>query len=208
MHIQLSNIGKKYNREWIFKALNARFDTGKSYAILGSNGSGKSTLLKIISGYVIPSEGEITYSDKQVIPQENIFKYVSAAAPYIELYEELSFTEAVEFQNKFSPFLFSVESILDKTELPLQKQIRNFSSGMKQKAKLALAIFSSAPILLLDEPTINLDSRAKNWYSDQMEVLRKDKLIVVCSNFEELEYHFTDEKIEVENFKALRQAKA
>jgi len=204
MQITLSNIGKKFNRNWIFRGLNQRLEIGKSYAVLGSNGSGKSTLLKLISGFTIPSEGEIHYLNDKEISQDKIYKSISCVAPYLEIYEEYTIPEIIKFQEKFSPFSTSDEEIISQLELPTNRIIEDFSSGMKQKVKLALALFSSSPILLFDEPTINLDAKAKAWYASQIQKIRKEKLIVVCSNYEDIEYNFCEELIQIENFKAVK----
>ena len=89
MKIELSDIGKRFNRDWIFKNVRAEFVAGKMYALLGHNGSGKSTLLKVISGHLSPSEGKITWADQKNIDREDIFRHVSLCAPYLDLIEEL-----------------------------------------------------------------------------------------------------------------------
>src|ERR1035437_5270500 len=136
MKIILENISKKYNRTWIFKDINYSFETGKSYAILGSNGSGKSTLLQVISGFQSQSKGDIYYLDnngKKVIP-ENFYTYISIAAPYMELPEEFTLREMIHFHSKFKKCKFTVDEILLILEMEKEKdkEIKDFSSGMKQ----------------------------------------------------------------------------
>jgi ABC-type multidrug transport system ATPase subunit len=87
MNISLNNVGRRFNKEWIFRNLSTEFTSGNSYAILGPNGSGKSTLLSVLTGSLSPSEGEISFSDTKEISVENIYKYISLAAPYLELVE-------------------------------------------------------------------------------------------------------------------------
>src|SRR6187402_602921 len=89
--ISLEDIGRRFNRDWIFKNISYTFSSGNSYAILGSNGSGKSTLLQILNGSLGPSKGKITYMFKgSVIPTEAIYEHLSLAAPYLELIEDFS----------------------------------------------------------------------------------------------------------------------
>ncbi len=202
MKITLSNIGKKFNRNWIFRGLNKSLELGKSYAVLGANGSGKSTLLKLISGFTIPSEGDIKYETDQEISQEKIYKSITCVAPYLEIYEEYTIPELIAFQKKFKPFTLSDEELLSELNLPNDRVIEDFSSGMKQKVKLGLALFSNSPILLFDEPTINLDAKAKEWYVKQIQKIRKNRLVLICSNYEDVEYNFCEELIQIENFKA------
>lgn len=194
MKITLENIGKRFNREWIFRNVNYEFSLGNKYSILGTNGSGKSTLLQIIAGSLSQTEGEIKYEN-----QELFFKNVSYAAPYLELAEEMTWQEAVQFHGKFKKFVlrFDEEKIISLSELKSSagKQIRNFSSGMKQRAKLSLAILSDTPLLLLDEPATNLDENAVKWYQNLIAEFAKEKLVIVCSNYNKEEYSFCTESL-------------
>ncbi|MEO5643144.1 MAG: ATP-binding cassette domain-containing protein, partial [Bacteroidia bacterium] len=102
MQIQLENLGKKFGREWIFRTLNYMFDEAKPVVISGSNGSGKSTLLQVISGSMMEGEGKIIYSHEgKVIPQEDIYQYISYASPYLELMEDFTLSESISFHSKF-----------------------------------------------------------------------------------------------------------
>ncbi len=98
MKIKLTNVGKRYNSEWIFRNVHFEFDTNKHYAITGPNGSGKSTLLQIIGGAITYNEGNITYtSDDLTIASEKIFTTMSIAAPYLDLIEEMTLHEFFSF---------------------------------------------------------------------------------------------------------------
>ncbi|HQU56137.1 MAG TPA: ABC transporter ATP-binding protein, partial [Chitinophagaceae bacterium] len=91
MTISLSDAGKRYNREWIFRHFNYQFDAGKTYAITGANGSGKSTLLQVINGSMYANEGKINYTiDGKKCPAETVYKTISICAPYLELIEEMT----------------------------------------------------------------------------------------------------------------------
>jgi len=161
MKINLEKAGKHFNREWIFRNLSYQFEQGKHCAITGANGSGKSTLLQAIAGAISLNEGKIIYQKEKEISPERIFNFFTLAAPSIELPEEMTAKEFLHFHKTFKPFIqnISCEEILQATGLiaAADKQIRFFSSGMKQRIKLAQAIFAAAPILLLDEPCTNLD---------------------------------------------------
>lgn len=204
--IHLKDIGKRFNHEWIFRKINYEFTEGNHYAILGSNGSGKSTLLQLISGNVLSSEGKVTYQIRdEVIPEENIFSYLSFAAPYLELFEEFTLVESIDFQAQFKPFCNSLttEQIVETLHLGTtqNKQLKYYSSGMKQKVRLALAILSNTPLLLLDEPTSNLDKKAIDWYQKLVKDYSKNRLIIVCSNQQEHEYVFCNKQLHIENYK-------
>jgi len=195
MNITLKNIGKRFNKEWILRNIDFEFEATGNYAILGSNGSGKSTLLQIIAGNISASEGEIDFS----IPSEEVFKHIAFTSPYLELPEEMTFEEAVRFHGKFKKHYngFSEKQIIELSglESSADKEVRNFSSGMKQRAKLALAILSHTPLLLLDEPCSNLDESAAKWYQNLIAEYAKEKLVIVCSNYNKEEYGFCTKQL-------------
>jgi ABC-2 type transport system ATP-binding protein len=205
MNIKLTNLGKRYNREWVFRNLNFQFDINKHYAITGPNGSGKSTLLQIISGSAIYNEGEIVYHylDKPVEP-EKIFKKISFAAPYLDLVEEMTLQEFLNFHRNMkswiSPFDTKQIILLLDLERSAHNQIRYFSSGMKQRVKLAQAIFSDVPAVLLDEPATNLDEEGIQLYKTLIENYCKNRLVIISSNDKE-EYSFCGEFIDMLNYK-------
>ncbi len=205
MQIQLSNIGKRFNREWIFRNIDYCFNSGKKYAIVGHNGSGKSTLLQIISGAVMHSEGNIFFSpvaDAPAINSENTYQEIAFCAPYLELLEEMTAMELLNFHCAFKKFTASHFDILDKAGLiqAKDKQIRYFSSGMKQRLKLALAFFSDTPVLLLDEPTSNLDEQGITLYLELIEKHTEGRTVIICSN-DKTEYHFCEHTLSIEDYK-------
>lgn len=207
MFIKLENVGKRYRYEWIFKNVNQGFESGKAYAILGPNGVGKSTLMKILSGYLSPSKGTVSFSENELnspLDPDDVFKNISYAAPYIDLIEELTLKEAIKFHQRFKPFYEGVtaETIFDLLDFKKakNKEIRFFSSGMKQRLKLVLAFCSETPILLLDEPTTNLDAQGVDWYLNLVEQFAKDRLIIVASNIEH-DYRFCEKRLNILDYK-------
>lgn len=204
MHITLNNTGKRFNLEWIFRHVEYEFSSGKSYAIVGANGSGKSTLLQVIAGALMHSEGNIIYTDdhQKIISHDLIFEHISIAAPYLELIEEMTATEFLSFHQTFKTFIKPIPEILQEIGLAeaANKQIRYFSSGMKQRLKLGQAFFSNTSILLLDEPTTNLDGVGIQLYLRLIKDYAEKRLLIICSN-DEAEYGFCEEKIIVERYK-------
>ena len=205
-HIELNNIGKRFRYEWIFKNIIHSFESGKSYALLGPNGSGKSTLMKILSGHLTPSEGQITFlHNGKKIDGDDVYQLISYSAPYIDVIEEMTLTEMIAFHSKFKP-LRKALIINDLIRIlnfknAADKEIRFFSSGMKQRLKLALSICFDTPILLLDEPTTNLDAQGVAWYQDLMQQFSdKDRLVIVASNIEH-DYDFCEERINILEYK-------
>jgi len=205
MRIILEKIGRRFNREWIFRNIDYTFEPGNAYAILGANGSGKSTLLQVISGSLSSSEGQISYFKQgRSADIEEVYKELSLAAPYMELIEEFSLAEHLDFHFQFKSYRngydrASVLALLGM-EAARHKAIRNFSSGMKQRVKLALAFCSDTPVLLLDEPTSNLDLQGIEWYLSLAEQLSPGRLVIVCSN-QEHEYTFCDHFLRLSDYK-------
>ena len=205
MKINLTNLGKRFNRDWIFRSLDYRFESPKQYAITGPNGSGKSTLLQVIAGSSIYNEGKIDYLDNgQSILPEKVFKEISFAAPYLDVIEEMTLTEFFTFHEKMKGWLSSMNSneIITVSSLKnaAHKQIRYFSSGMKQRVKLAQAIFSDTSVVLLDEPITNLDEEGVSLYHNLVEKYCQNRLLIVSSN-DKKEYSFCDQIIDIRNFK-------
>ena len=189
MKIWLSDAGKRFNRDWIFRHLSYTFTAGNSYAIIGSNGSGKSTLLQLLSGALAPSQGKIEWSNSEkTIDPDRVFEQITICAPYLELVEEMSALEFLSFHGKFKNYLngISIENMLSIVGLKdaSHKQIRYYSSGMKQRVKLAQAFFSNAPILLLDEPCTNLDEAGYELYYVLLKNYCSNRVVIVCSNEE------------------------
>jgi ABC-type multidrug transport system ATPase subunit len=202
MKISLHNVGKRYNREWIFRHFSFEFATTGSYAITGANGSGKSTLLQVIAGATMHSEGELAYKKNDGGIIEQPYRQIAIAAPYLELIEEFTATELLNFHTGFKKLTATIPEILQSVNLEkaAQKQIRYFSSGMKQRLKLAQAFFSESDVLFLDEPTTNLDSEGTSLYQNLVKNHAGTRLLLISSNVPE-EYAFCNEVIKIEEYK-------
>lgn len=205
MEILLSEVGKRFRYDWIFKNVDYRFDTQQRYAILGQNGAGKSTLMKIISGHLSPSNGKVSFLlEGENLSVDDRYKQVSYAAPYMELIEEFSLTEAINFHAQFKPFYsgLSTEKIIGLLgfEKSADKEVRYFSSGMKQRLKLALAICSDTKVLLLDEPTTNLDTQGAAWYKSLLTTYGQNRIVIIATNVEEDYTFFCDNVLKITDF--------
>ena len=205
MEIIAENLGKRFNREWIFRNLNISFQTDKSYAITGPNGSGKSTLLQTLTGIMPLTEGKLTYKAKEnLIHQDDYFKYLTIAAPYQEVIEEFTLNELISFHLSFKSFKNGItkEMFFEKLRLSSSsaKEIRYYSSGMKQRVKLGLALYTNSPILFLDEPTTNLDTQGIDWYLQEVMQHLENRIVIICSN-QVYEYDFCHEVIGLGNRK-------
>lgn len=207
MVIKLTDIGKRYGFDWIFKGVNYQFISENSYAITGPNGSGKSTLLKVISGGLTPSKGSVDFSMEGIRnpDKSELITKIAFAAPYISLLQELTLIEMIDFHFRFRKMMVDhADNVLEINGLGAHKNkpIGQFSSGMMQRLKLSLAILSETPVLLLDEPSSNLDAQGFNWYLDMMSRYTGGKLVIIGSNQPE-EYSFCKENLHVPDFKVL-----
>lgn len=206
MKILANQINKKFRQEYVIRNFNYEFNAHSNYALIGQNGSGKSTLLKILGQYSLPSKGQVQYVDhqNQLISEDQTFSKVSFVAPYIELIEEFTLTELLQFfiSLNYIPKEISLSFLEDFIQLSPAKDkfIKNYSSGMRQKIKLGSALLSNRPLLFLDEPTTNLDIQAKKWFSEKVSNLN-NKTIIIASN-ENFEIDLCQHSINVSDFKS------
>ena len=212
MEIVVKKLGKQFQNEWIFRNLDFRFELNKIYAVTGPNGSGKSTLLQVLSGFLQPTSGEIVYQNSQTtIDPDQFYQYITVATPYTELIEEFTAMELLKFHFKFKRLREGkdIENFLSDICLPRteDKILKNFSSGMKQRLKLGLAFYSDTPVILLDEPTSNLDEEGIKWFQKTLSQERKNRTIIISSN-QPYEYEQSDETLNILSYKTPQKAKA
>jgi ABC-type multidrug transport system ATPase subunit len=183
--ITASKITKKFRRNTILNDISFSFDAPISVGITGENGKGKSTLMKIISGYLTPTSGTIEYSfGEKKIETEDLYQFISFAAPYLDLIENMTLIESIDFHLLHKSSNLNTKELIDLAYLQehQNKLVGSFSSGMKQRLKLALALSSKTPLILLDEPTSNLDQKAKSWFQATFQSFCQDKMVFIASN--------------------------
>lgn len=187
MRITLENVSKRYRYQWVIRNANIAFEPNTITGLQGPNGSGKSTLMKIISGFLSPTSGRVSYfvNEQAVIPSE-VYKAVSFAAPYTELIREFSMKEQFDFHFTFKKQLTpgGYKDFVEFLNLQVEadKIIDSYSSGMNQRLQLALALWSDNPVLLLDEPTAYLDEVARDWFYKNLLEKSKGRTIIIASN--------------------------
>jgi ABC-type multidrug transport system ATPase subunit len=206
MTIYLNGISKRFQKNRIFKNVTLSFNPTSKYALLGANGSGKSTLLRIIAGMQSASSGKVSYSidGKEDLAQDTIYRHISFCAPGMEIVEDLTLNEFLKFHFGFKKILdnLTIDNIVQLTGLAsvADEQIANYSSGMKQRVKLAQAFFSDTPVLLLDEPCTNLDTQGVAQYNNWLSEYTVNRLVIVASN-DLREYESCPNHILMETFK-------
>ena len=205
MKIVLENVGKRFGRDWVLRKLNYQFDAGTAYALRGPNGSGKSTLVRMLCGHLTPTKGSVRFeAGGKLISPNSIYRECTLAGPYIDLIEEFTLEEAIDFHFRFK----QLPSELDKADLPelfelaaaRGRYLSEFSSGMRRRLQLGLAICSQSSILLLDEPTVTLDESGVDWYLMLLERFRGGRLVVIASNVDR-DFSLCDTTLDVRDFK-------
>ena len=184
--LKVSGIGKHYGETLLFKNISFQLNRGDVLAITGWNGSGKSTLLRIIAGLVKPSAGQVGM-------------FVGMVAPALSLYDELTGLENMEFFCRVRGVACNPNDcldIIDCVELTehAAKMCGDYSSGMKQRLKLAQALLHKPPLLLLDEPGCNLDSKGIKVVEEIVSKQRQLGMTVIASN-EKREADYADRVI-------------
>ena len=203
--IELTGAGKRYNRHWVFRGIDRVLRSGDSLAVLGGNGSGKSTFIRSLIGFSPLSEGGLTHrSEGKPLNPGAVYRHVSFCSPYLELYEELTLAETAEFHFSLKPPRAGITTKNFAEVIGLKhaadKAVHHFSSGMKQRLRIGLALLSAVDAVFLDEPTSNLDRAGEAWYEKMVAEHLDDRLVVVASNHRETEYSFCKDRLEIEDF--------
>ncbi|MEI8134958.1 MAG: ATP-binding cassette domain-containing protein [bacterium] len=196
LSLKLDAITKRYGRSTIFSPISAEIHSAQICAITGANGSGKSTLLKIIAGVTEPSSGSSSWSaDRKIIDSRKLQTLMGFASPYLELYHELTAVEHLQFvaELKGKRIVFE-ECVSELTQFGLEEKIvrsdravKAYSSGMQQRVRLAMAFMLQPSIILLDEPSSNLDEAGIAILSKRIEESRDRGAIVIIASNDEAE---------------------
>ncbi len=208
--LKVRELKKVFNRRLVFDKLNFQIRQGERLVVTGKNGSGKSTLIKILAGVLTQSAGSFQYliNDKKV-DRESIFQIVGLVSPYLVLYDEFSAYENLYLFAKIRGLKISeadINNILIRVDLFERRNdlLRTYSSGMKQRVKYASAILHDPYVLLLDEPTSNLDIAGKNFVDDLVMNFRSDGIVIVATN-EAQDFKYGDRIINLDDYKNKQQ---
>jgi ABC-type multidrug transport system ATPase subunit len=190
MRVEARQLAKRYRRSWVIRGLDLDLQAGQRWALTGANGSGKSTLLRMLAGALRPTSGTLNWwKGEKPIATEQLYADVSLAAPYLALIEPFTLREQLAFHARLKPWRSGWDDTQIITATGLErhadKALRDFSSGMLQRVRLALALFSESDLLLLDEPTSNLDAAGKQWFQDHLEQTAAGRLVIIASNLPE-----------------------
>ena len=189
--LSVKNLAKRFGALKVFSDINFELETGGSVAVVGPNGSGKTTLMMTLLAGLRPSKGEIVYQqDDRTLTDDEVRNYTSLVSPYLNLYDNLSAEENMKFFATVSGRNITgkrIDEMLNRVGLEGRGMnlVREYSSGMKQRLKYAVAILKEPPFLFLDEPTSNLDDDGKKIVRGIVEEYRDRSIIVIATNEQE-----------------------
>lgn len=186
--LQVNSLSKIFGRRIIFDNINFNLSEKKIFGITGANGSGKSTLVKIIAGIIEPSKGKVIhkFNGEEILP-EKLHSYIGFCAPYLVLYDEFSAWENLNYTSKIRGISFQkakAELFLNQFKLFERKDdlLKTYSSGMKQRLKFIFSLIHSPKLIILDEPTSNIDDEGKESVFKIIEEESKENIIIIASN--------------------------
>ncbi len=186
--VTLQNIGKKFYGRWLFRNLTLTLNQGESLALTGTNGSGKSTLMRIIAGQMNASEGKCFFEKNgKKTGYESMYNHISWTGPQITLYSDFSLEEHLALHFRFKkPLIASTDEMITLLNLEdhKDKKLRLYSSGMLQRVKFGMSLFSKSDILLLDEPTSNMDTENATKMLHLLDQYQGERILILASNLE------------------------
>jgi heme exporter protein A len=202
MKLTANKIGKNFGEKRIFNDISFELESGNSAAIVGPNGSGKTTLVRIICGLIRQTRGDLSYSVAgQTIQTQDCYKYIGLVGPYLELYEELSARENLIFFSRMKKVpdandkiikLMAVMNLSGRED----DEVKTYSSGMRQRLKYVFALLADPKLLILDEPTSNLDADGIERVYHIMAEQKKNNILLIATN-DEQDLKFGDFQIAV-----------
>jgi heme exporter protein A len=186
--LEIASLRKEFDRRPVFKNLNFSLTNSDSLAITGRNGSGKSTLIKVLANIYTQTSGNTSFSiNGRVIERENYYRYIGFVSPYLNLYDEFTGEENLRLVTKIRGFKGDdMDGVLKRVGLFERRHdlVKIYSSGMKQRLKLAFAIIHHPLVLLLDEPTSNLDSEGVKAVTGIAEEYKTERILIIATNDE------------------------
>jgi heme exporter protein A len=184
------NLTKTFSFNTVFSKLSFTVNTGNILAITGKNGSGKSTLIKIISGLLSQSTGEVKLTaGSTLIPKKEFYRYIGFVSPYLNLYDELTAIENIKFFSRLKKNNFNIdkaEALFRRLDIYNSKDLPagNYSSGMKQRLKLIFALIDDPPVLIMDEPSSNLDTKGAEIINELISEQKEKNITIIATNNE------------------------
>ena len=201
--ITVNGLSKDFNRSVIFQDISFSLSSPASLSITGKNGAGKSTLSKIIAGLLSITHGSITYSvNEKQIGIEEFKHHIGFVSPYLNLYDEFTAIENLQFLSSIRTAAHQnderIKELLALVGLWNRRddKVSTYSSGMKQRLKYAFALLHNPAVLILDEPTSNLDAEGIEVIRQIILEQKKTNILIIATNNKE-EAHWCEQQIQV-----------
>jgi heme exporter protein A len=204
--IKIKELTKLFGRRLVFRNIDGEFRAGNIYGIAGKNGAGKSTFVKILAGVLSPTSGSaVHYKNDKKISHEKIFEHLGFVSPYLILYDEFTAEENLIHFSRIRGEEYDTDyanALLKRFGLYKRRKdlLKNYSSGMKQRMKFVFALLHKPFLLILDEPTSNLDENGKETVYEIIREQGKERLVIVASN-EERDLSLCAEILNLEDYK-------
>lgn len=201
--ITAEDIYHQYNQRKIFEGISFSLNSGESLVLTGANGSGKTTLIRIICHLIRPHAGNVTFfQDDREVSLHHIYPHIGLVGPYLQLYTQLTAFENYKFFAKIRGLKIDLKlfkSFMARMGLAGREldELHTYSSGMIQRAKYVMALIHYPHILILDEPTVNLDESGTTLVYDIIQEQKKDKILILATNEPE-EFKFGDNQISLD----------
>ncbi len=202
MDLIAENIVKRFNNFLVLKNISFKVSSGSALAITGPNGSGKTTLIKILCNLMAPTRGQIIYRNGSVtIKRENIYQFIGLVGPYLQLYQELTAQENIDFfagMRNLKHYKPKIKTLMQLFNLNGREHdpVKTYSSGMQQRLKYVCALMHDPEILFVDEPRSNLDRKGIETVYQILTEQKKEKILILSTNDRE-DLHLADQTIEV-----------
>ncbi|HEX9739940.1 MAG TPA: ABC transporter ATP-binding protein [Ignavibacteriaceae bacterium] len=202
------SVNKTFGRRLIFNDISFKLNSSTIFGISGPNGSGKSTLVKIIANIISPSSGKLIHNfNGTEIKPENLHNHIGLVSPYLVLYDEFTAYENLNYFSEIRGIPFNkgrVDDLLNKFLLFNRKEdlVKTYSSGMKQRLKFIFALMHSPQLIILDEPTSNLDDEGKEVVYELVKEEGSNNIVIIASN-EKTDLSLCNETIDLKNHKGV-----
>lgn len=204
--LTVDGLAKRFGHRLLFKGLSCTVQGGEALAITGANGSGKSTLMRIVAGVMSPTKGEVSLEiDNRSIEAEDRPLLTGFVSPYLNVYDGFTARENLAFITKARRMKGAskrIEALLAFVSLEARANdlVGTFSSGMKQRVKFAAALLAEPPLLLLDEPSTNLDEAGIAMVRRIIEVQKKENRILLLATNNPDEVSWCSRSMRIEDF--------
>jgi len=201
--VEFERVGKRFGSRTVLAAVSGALRPGRVLVVAGPNGAGKSTLLNLLAGVLRPSRGQVAHlRDGEALPRSRWFEHLGVAAPDMAVYEELTALENLRLFARLRGLRLSdagLSELLGGLGLHPREHARavgTYSSGMKQRVKLAQAVLHEPAVLLLDEPSSNLDGAGHDAVASLVGRFRTRSAVAVATN-DPREMAWADERIDL-----------